>query len=713
MNHRIFSKGILICTLFVLFVPLITKAQNIQTTTTSQGLSVTWKNKTRLNGGKAHASNSNESFSIQPTINRDILLLKLKGNVQFDDKSFAGIFFDSIPDYTRGVTIWTYAPWSIWSMPVVVKNMADLKKDDVQLFYWQYSDGTYGAAVPMSGNGCRTTIGTNDNQWGSKASIYLNTNLKEVPAMAIGFGYHPFELFKRLYEVALTAMGLGENLQSKKKMPEPFQYIGWCTWNASNNGKDLNETNVINGVRTFTDNKFPLGFVLVDDGWFQQKDGELQSFQPTPQKFPNEFKHLNSVLKKDYNIKYTGIWHTMDGLWNGIDSTSALGKKFKSGLFTWKENNDDANSRTHSFLKPGSRELDQFWDEWYGYFKSQGFDFSKTDNQVVTKQLADRQYPVFTLAKQTHNSLYKAVSKHFNGAIINCMDMTPDAYLNFSNTAVARGVEDFFPYKADETYDMRRGNAPAHVTQAIYNSIYFSQMVYSDFDMFQTNHPDAVYHALARVLNNGPIYLTDKPGEQNFDILNKMVYHDGHTVHSTTSLMPTEDCLFMVQQPGLFKAFSKAGDKGLLVLYNAANMQQVSGTYKAADIDGFVDKKYYLYNYFSKKGHVVAKNDSFQISLARKAYELVYVLPVKNNFAAIGLVDKYNAPATVIAEQWVQKNEVNVTLYEGGNFKAYALKKPLAIMLNGKPVKFIFSDDDHMLMFEIPVAVRPVINIKW
>jgi uncharacterized protein YqeY len=123
--------------------------------------------------------------------------------------------------------------------------------------------------------------------------------------------------------------------------------------------------------------------------------------------------------------------------------------------------------------------------------------------------------------------LYKSVDKNFKGAVINCMDMTADAYLNFGTSAVARAVEDYFPYEPGESYDLQRGNAAAHVAQAVYNSIYFSQMVFPDFDMFQSHNPNGAFHAIARTLNNGPIYLTDVAGQAKLDILNKIVFKDG------------------------------------------------------------------------------------------------------------------------------------------------------------------------------------------
>ncbi len=79
--------------------------------------------------------------------------------------------------------------------------------------------------------------------------------------------------------------------------------------------------------------------------------------------------------------------------------------------------------------------------------------------------------------------------------MINCMDMTNDAFLNFGATPVARSVEDDFPYAPGETYDLQKGNAAAHVLQAMYNALYFGELVLPDFDMFESTNPNASLHA--------------------------------------------------------------------------------------------------------------------------------------------------------------------------------------------------------------------------
>ena len=141
------------------------------------------------------------------------------------------------------------------------------------------------------------------------------------------------------------------------------------------------------------------------------------------------------------------------------------------------------------------------------------------------------------------------------------MALNTDAFYHFGSTAVARCSEDYFPYSPKETYNLTRGNAAAHITQCLYNNLYLSQMVYTDMDMFQTYNPNGEMHALARVLNNGPVYVTDSTGKQRFDILDRMISEDGRLVRASSPLYPCEESLFQIQDRELFKAFSYACGK--------------------------------------------------------------------------------------------------------------------------------------------------------
>uniref|UniRef100_A0A453RHR5 Uncharacterized protein n=1 Tax=Aegilops tauschii subsp. strangulata TaxID=200361 RepID=A0A453RHR5_AEGTS len=57
-------------------------------------------------------------------------------------------------------------------------------------------------------------------------------------------------------------------------------------------------------------------------------------------------------------------------------------------------------------------------------------------------------------------------------------------------------------------------------------------------------HPMAEYHAAARAVGGCAIYVSDKPGNHDFDLLRKLVLPDGSILRAKLPGRPTGDCLF-------------------------------------------------------------------------------------------------------------------------------------------------------------------------
>jgi len=502
-------------------------------------------------------------------------------------------------------------------------------------------------------------------------------------------------------------MGKTDNIRENKAFPEPLEYIGWCTWNSSEMGKHLDEEHLLKGVATFTDNFFPLGWLLIDDGWFDQQGSQLNALTPNKEKFPNGFKSLTSKLKDEYGLKHVGIWHAYNGYWNGINPDSPLGKRYKTELFNWTQNERvDVPSKavSYSFIKPTSDSLKAFYDQWHRYFLNEGFDFVKVDNQLVTERMCINTYPIDLIAVKMHEALYASVFKNFNGAVINCMDMTNEAFYNFGRSAVARTVEDYFPERDGGVgYKLEKGGPAAHVLMALYNSLYFSQMVYPDFDMFESDHTYAAFHAAARAISGGPVYVTDIPGKQKFDVLWPLIDANGRIIRADRPCQLTEDCLFQLQDNKPLKAFSMAGNAGLMAVFNAADADLVEGTVSPADIQGLEGESFVAYEFYSGDLTILKKDEQKKVTLNRMDNEYYNFVPIEKGGSLIGLVNKYNAPKTIIRSE-IKKNQIKVQLLDGefasfvksgdgkemsvknmgATFKALLPSAPVSVTLNDK-----------------------------
>jgi hypothetical protein len=725
------KKAILLISLSsVLFSCKNLKDEKIEIGLKDEKISIRYEGLERLSGGfpilenssaiikdaKAHDNSVTFNTNRKPieikatTDTSGIVCLSLvaNGNESRKGLDFIGLFFKNIPKFKQGVSIWRYKPWNSWSKPVHIDSISQIESWDVQFFYWQYKDGLYGAAMPLCGNGYRTTLGSEKGCFGAKSVSYIdNYKAGSVPQMAVGFGTDPYKLFQGLYEAGLKAMNVTENLKKNKKYPEILEGIGWCTWNSSNYGHDQTDKHILEGGKYFYENKFPVNWIIIDDGWYNSTNSMMNSYYPSKSKFPKGFKPAVDELKSKYGIKNVGLWHAFAGHWNGINPYSGLGIRFKSELFSWtqKEHPDQEISKllTFNFIKPGSKALDQYYNEFHNYLKDQGITFLKVDNQLVAERMCVNNYPIFDLSKKMHEALYKSVFEKFNGTIINCMDMTSEAYLNFGKSAVARSEEDYFEYDPTENYNLQKGNAAAHVLQAVYNSLYFSQMVYTDFDMFQSHNPNATFHAIARALSGGPIYITDRLGQSKFDLLWPLIYSDGKILRSENPLLPTEDCLFQVQDKKLFKAYSSTKGIGLVVVYNCADTDKVEGSFKPSDVQKIAGSNFGVYEHFSKQLMIADAGKEFSVSLNRMGYKLYYIVPLTGGNAAIGLVNKYNAPASLL-EVSNTSTKVSATLYEGGTFAAIVISQPKKVKVNGAIAEYSYTN--NLLTIEIPVKEK-------
>ena len=77
-----------------------------------------------------------------------------------------------------------------------------------------------------------------------------------------------------------------------------------------------------------------------------------------------------------------------------------------------------------------------------------------------------------------------------------------------------------------------------------YNSLWMGQVFHPDWDMFQSDHVCAKFHAGSRAICGGPIYVSDSLGGHDFDLLKKLVYPDGTIPKCQHFALPTRDVLF-------------------------------------------------------------------------------------------------------------------------------------------------------------------------
>jgi hypothetical protein len=267
--------------------------------------------------------------------------------------------------------------------------------------------------------------------------------------------------------------------------------------------------------------------LIIDDNW-QNLDyrghGQFQhgwsSFEADPKTFPNGLKSaITQIRSKHPNIQHIAVWHALWGYWGGIDPTGEIAKKYKT-IETVRVDGERRNLPLGGKLTLVAKEdVPKFYDDFYSFLSSCGVDAVKTDAQFMfdTLEYAKARADLFNtyLDSWTISSL-----KHFSVKAISCMSQTPQilfhSQLPTSKPAIlVRNSDDFFPEIPS--------SHPWHVWTNAHNSLFTQHLnIIPDWDMFQTVHDYSGFHAAARCVSGGPIYITDVPGHHDIDLINQM-----------------------------------------------------------------------------------------------------------------------------------------------------------------------------------------------
>lgn len=151
------------------------------------------------------------------------------------------------------------------------------------------------------------------------------------------------------------------------------------------------------------------------------------------------------------------------------------------------------------------------------------------------------------VAKRYYKGLSDSVSKNFNGnGIIASMQQCNDFFLLGTHQISMGRVGDDFWFQDPNGDPMGMyWLQGVHMIHCAYNSLWMGQMIRPDWDMFQSDHTCAEFHAGSRAISGGPVYVSDSVGAHNFDLLRKLVHKDGTIPKCLHFALPTRDCLFV------------------------------------------------------------------------------------------------------------------------------------------------------------------------
>ena len=590
--------------------------------------------------------------------------------------------------------LYMFSPW--WSRPAFTENLSEIPQRTQAAFFKMREDCVF--VLPLVGNEFRTSLtGGGDGELvfemtaglggirRVKEKIFIMTRGKNAHAAAE-------KAFREL------SRQTGLKLRKDRRVPEMAHYLGWCSWNAFY--EDVSEEKLRDKVREIRDKKVPFRWILIDDGWFTAREKTVCDLKPDSVKFPKGFRSMIDDAKKETSVSWFGVWHALGGYWDGVAEDSPAARSEAPYLYK----NPAGKLVPHPVRGSG------FYRDWYELLKKEGISFVKVDGQGTVPFYYRNGFPLARAARDTGFALESGTCI-MDGAVINCMGMPMENIVSRPSAAISRNSDDFFPD--------RQGSFDEHLLQNAYNSLYHNEVYCCDWDMFWTRHEAAEKHALLRAVSGGPVYVSDRVGETDPEIIRPLVYTDGRVLMLERSARPTEDCVFTdpmlegalkIHNFGFCGADQKAGGIAVFNLTGVTRRFSVSPS-QVPELDP--DRKYWIWDFRQKAALSGDWKDSFSGEIETAGFGWYVFLPRGENGTCLGLSDKY-AGFTAVETQYAAGKKDTVILKESGTVTWLSDKRPVRVTAGGKNVTKKMESRGSVHTLRLPErAGRVVLTVSW
>lgn len=586
-----------------------------------------------------------------------------------------------IPDTSEYLAIENHSQY--WCRPFWGGSLGKLPERVQELLI---KDGdVYRVLLPV----CADTFKTVICGGGGGAFIRMSANTsrisecKEQLAFVYMEGRDPFEVLENIARDAAVMLGNGMKMRNERKYPEALEYLGWCSWDAFQ--IRVNHEGLLEKAKEFKDKGVPIGFAIIDDMWGDAPNLEnyqtemdfgdmvramhaspLRNFEGAPKRFPKGMKAAVSDLHES-GIKNIGIWFPTTGYWWGVEKGSPLEEELKDVLVT---------SETGRIVaSPEKERTEKYFDILCGKTKDFGADFVKIDNQGF--HINYRNMASFgQSAGAVQSAIESATEKYFGGALINCMGMPSECLFNRKESAVCRCSDDFIP--EDRAWFLK------NVLQCSYNGLMQGQYHVNDWDMWWTDDGQAVKNSLCRAISGGPVYVSDKLGRTNPEILKPMALSNGRILRGDESAKPSADCLIGDPTVGnkIFKIYNRVGDCGVVAVYNInAKDESVSGSVGACDMR-LPEGRYAYYEFFGRKGGILERGETLDVTLpSGDDFKLYTFVPLTDGVAVMGRTDLF------MGVKAAKRDGKRVSLAEGGDVAVISERPIRVTSADGKEVR--------------------------
>ena len=352
-----------------------------------------------------------------------------------------------------------------------------------------------------------------------------------IPLLIWAYGKSPYEATRLVWEQVFESGLVAAQPRSEKPFPEePYSYLGWCSW--EHYKRNISEKVITEAAQTLEASEAPIRWLMVDDGYFNEKKRKLINLEPDAKKFPNGWGPITG-LKNEDGIKWVGIWRNMLGYMEGISpeqTMSELDAVFVPGVTKGKPRAIVKGE----FLVPAETEAaaKAFQDKMAQDAKDNGFDFTKVDFQAKAFDLYAGFGNAAQAAQYTNAALEEACRAH-GLPLLNCIAQPNINSLQTRYSSVTRSSPDY------NQNDKNKNKCNTY--QSFANHLWMNQTAWGDMDMFHTHDErDVKPMTIARVISGGPVYISDEPSKIVPEVLIPFAFQDGKLLRTAApaTLLP-------------------------------------------------------------------------------------------------------------------------------------------------------------------------------
>ncbi|MDQ8181408.1 Sip1-related alpha-galactosidase [Pelagicoccus sp. SDUM812005] len=554
--------------------------------------------------------------------------------------------------------------------------------EDLGFIMAQQTDGSCVLLLPLSTPNQRGRLYF-DNGLRAGLRSDQTTSAEAAPAFILSHGKDPVELIASSIKVARQHLNTFK-LREEKEDPTFIDSLGWCTWDAFY--REVTAEKIETGFVQFKKDGHTPGFLIIDDGWQDvSANWGLRSFATNTERFPDGLGELTKTLRDRHQLRWIGVWHTLQGYWGGIDPEGPLADRYqlettrgKMEVFAGWPDQYSIEQRVHV----AHESVDAFFHDYYQKLSEQGINLVKVDNQAQLELFSRREdLPENGIRDSYQNGLQSAAIEKLNGNLLHCMSQSSEVYFQLLSGNLVRNSGDFYP-KKDEAAQIH------HIVQNVFNAAFTSNFCVPDWDMFQTYHRNAKMHAIGRVISGGPVYISDKPELTNHALLDKLVVGENRILRFSQSGKPIGRQFFQDprQSNELLAVVNHHQDGfGAVAFFNCAIDQDRSGQVTLSELSDRASTKFAVFDYAEQTLHYFTTDDELTCSLPPADAKVFAYAPVLSGTACFGIAGKLNGMAALKSATNIAQNTVLYRLHGAGKILFGANSLPKTATINGDP----------------------------